>query len=35
LLRRFEAGQLLGSREYRLRELGVRWIRRHRAVERR
>ena len=31
-LRRFEAGQLLGSREYGLRELVVRWIRRHRAA---
>jgi WD40 repeat protein/tRNA A-37 threonylcarbamoyl transferase component Bud32 len=31
-LRRFEAGQLLGSREYRTSELIVRWIRRHRAA---
>jgi WD40 repeat protein/tRNA A-37 threonylcarbamoyl transferase component Bud32 len=31
-LRRFEAGQLLGSREYTTRELIVRWIRRHRAA---
>jgi WD40 repeat protein/tRNA A-37 threonylcarbamoyl transferase component Bud32 len=31
-LRRFETGQLLRSREYRLRELLVRWIRQHRAA---
>ncbi|HET7499462.1 MAG TPA: protein kinase [Kofleriaceae bacterium] len=31
-LRRFEAGQLLGSREYTARELIARWIRRHRAA---
>ncbi|HEU4730022.1 MAG TPA: protein kinase, partial [Kofleriaceae bacterium] len=31
-LRRFEAGQLLGSREYSARELLARWIRRHRAA---
>jgi eukaryotic-like serine/threonine-protein kinase len=31
-LRRFEAGQLLRSREYRTGELIVRWIRRHRAI---
>ncbi len=31
-LRRFEAGQLLGSREYRLHEILTRWIRRHRAA---
>jgi eukaryotic-like serine/threonine-protein kinase len=31
-LRRFEAGQLLASRSYRLRDLVVRWIRRHRAA---
>jgi WD40 repeat protein/tRNA A-37 threonylcarbamoyl transferase component Bud32 len=31
-LRRFEAGQLLGSRQYTTRELIVRWLRRHRAV---
>ncbi len=30
-LRRFEAGQLLRSREYTTRELLVRWVRRHRA----
>jgi eukaryotic-like serine/threonine-protein kinase len=31
-LRRFEAGQLLRSREYRLGELVARWLRRHRAA---
>ncbi|HEY1817056.1 MAG TPA: serine/threonine-protein kinase [Kofleriaceae bacterium] len=31
-LRRFEAGQLLRSREYRTGELIVRWVRRHRAI---
>jgi eukaryotic-like serine/threonine-protein kinase len=31
-LRRFEAGQLLGSRQYSARALLVRWIRRHRAA---
>jgi serine/threonine protein kinase/WD40 repeat protein len=30
-LRRFQAGQLLVSREYRLRDHLVRWVRRHRA----
>ena len=31
-LERFEAGQLVGAREYSLRQLVGRWIRRHRAV---
>ncbi len=31
-LRRFQAGQLLVSREYRIRDLLGRWVRRHRAV---
>jgi WD40 repeat protein/tRNA A-37 threonylcarbamoyl transferase component Bud32 len=31
-LRRFEAGQLLRSREYRTGELIARWVRRHRAI---
>jgi eukaryotic-like serine/threonine-protein kinase len=31
-LRRFEAGQLLRSREYPMRELIARWVRRHRAA---
>ena len=31
-LKRFQAGQLLATREYRVRELLARWFRRHRAV---
>ncbi len=31
-LRRFEAGQLVRSRDYRLRDLFARWVRRHRAA---
>ncbi len=31
-LRRFAAGQLLVSRDYRIRDLALRWVRRHRAL---
>ncbi|HEV7556215.1 MAG TPA: serine/threonine-protein kinase, partial [Kofleriaceae bacterium] len=31
-LRRFEAGQLIGSREYTLRDLIARWLRKHRTA---
>ena len=31
-LRRFQAGQLLASRDYRIRDLLARWVRRHRAI---
>ena len=31
-LRRFEAGQLIGSRDYTLRDLVMRWLRKHRTV---
>jgi tetratricopeptide (TPR) repeat protein len=31
-LRRFQAGQLLLSREYRMRDLLARWVRRHRTI---